>query len=92
MDVPYWISSISSVRITTAPGVAATSTPRSKSCGSERTGSRGGVRTSFEKRRAPVTRFAPPVSIIAFSDAGLVRGKFAGDRAATRLLTAIRSL
>jgi hypothetical protein len=70
----YWSSSNASVRSTTAPGVTARSFPTVNLDMSTLAGSRGGVARSRTRLRAPRTKFAPPVSIAAFSAAGFDHG------------------
>ncbi len=83
----YWISSKTSVRSTTEPGVTATSSPTVKASGSTIEGTRGAVAKSRTKRRPPATRLPPPVSMIRLSTLGLSVGLLLGARASTRLST-----
>ncbi len=87
----YWSSSSMGVRRTTAPGVAASSSPSLNWRDVERTGSRGGVRRSCASRRGPVTRLPPPVSMNAFQAAGFDHGQFAGASPAIRLIAISRT-
>ena len=68
----YWISSNSSVRMTTEPGVAATSTPTSNASASTLEGSRGELVMSPANARAPRTRLAPRSCTVVRSATGLV--------------------
>ena len=77
----YWISSKTSVRCTTAPGVAARFSPTVNFEVSTLAGRRGGVDTSRSRFRAPFTRLAPPSSMVTFSAAGLDHKKFVGASA-----------
>ena len=81
----YWISSNTSVRATTAPGVTARSTPTLNASGSTIDGIRGGLATSAAKCRRPARALPPPVSIAAFSAAGLSTGLLLGASASIRL-------
>ena len=83
----YWISSKTSVRSTTSPGVTATSSPTAKASGSTIDGTRGAVAKSRAKRRPPATRLPPPVSMTRLSTLGFSAGLLLGERASTRLST-----
>jgi hypothetical protein len=79
----YWISSNTSVRSTTAPGVTATVRPTSNGDGSTISGMRGGVAMSRSKLRLPRARLPPAVSMTAFADDGFTSGTLLGDNAST---------
>ena len=81
----YWISSNTSVRSTTAPGVTARSAPTLNASGSTIDGIRGGAAMSAAKCRRPATTLPPPVSIAAFSAAGLSTGLLLGASASITL-------
>ena len=72
----YWISSKTSLRCTTAPGVAARFSPTVNFEVSTLAASRGGVDMSRSRFRAPFTRLAPASSIVTFSAAGFDHKKF----------------
>ena len=67
------------------------SSPTLNCDGSTLAGSRGGDDMSRAKLRAPRTKFAPPVSIAAFSAAGLVSAKFVGASASKTFSAANRT-
>src|SRR3954452_25295217 len=77
----YWISSKTSVRWTTDPGVAAMFPPILNFEVSTLAGRRGDVDRSRSRFLAPAIRLAPPYSIVTFSAVGLDHGKFVGARA-----------
>jgi hypothetical protein len=77
----YWISSKTSLRCTTEPGVVATLTPIVNFEASTLAGMRGDVDMSRSRFLAPASRFAPPLSSVAFSAAGLDHKKFVGASA-----------
>ena len=75
----YWMSSISALRITTLPGVTATSLP-----GSKPAASLSGLpcitwRTSSRKFRAPRTKLRPPSAMVARRISGFVQTKLDGE-------------
>src|SRR6266536_2730755 len=74
----YWMSSKTSVRATTAPGVTARSAPISNASGATIVGMRGGEAISETKARVPRTRLRPPLSMYAFHAAGLRYGLLLG--------------
>jgi hypothetical protein len=80
----YWISSSTSVRRTTAPGVTAMVRPTSKGDLSTISGIRGGAAMSRRKASPPRARFSPPLSMAAFAEAGFSSGTLLGDSASTR--------
>src|SRR3954452_9283241 len=86
----YRISSNTSVRNTTAPGVAARSSPTVNASGSTIEGTRGGLVRSRSIRRRPRTTLAPPVSMTAFTDSGFRTGTLLGARASTRFVAVNR--
>ena len=85
----YWMSSNSSVRSTTAPGVTARSSPTVNAFVSTIAGMCGGLRRSWTRLALPCTRLRPPVSSVAFSAAGLSAGKFVGA-SASRTFSALK--
>ena len=87
----YWISSKTSFRCTTAPGVTAMFSPTSNSEVSTMFGMRGRLDMSDTNRRAPFTKLSPPESIVALSTAGLVAGKLLGATRSTRFSAAKRT-
>jgi hypothetical protein len=86
VDGRYWISSNTSVRKMTAPGVVARSSPTENASGSTIEGTRGGVARSLTNWVRPRTALRPPVSMAALSDSGLTTGTLLGARASTRLV------
>ena len=86
----YWISSNTSVRKTTAPGVFARSSPTVNASGSTIVGTRGGDARSDTNCFSPRTALRPPVSMAAFSDSGLTTGTLLGARASTRFVAVNR--
>jgi hypothetical protein len=68
------MSSNTSVRRTTDPGVTARFPPTSNFDVSTVAGSRGERETSRTKCRTPLTKLAPPVSTISLITAGLDHG------------------
>ena len=80
----YWISSRTSVRSTTAPGVTAMLRPTSNDDVSTISGIRGLVAMSRSRLIPPWTRLRPPVSMAAFADAGFTSGTLLGDSASSR--------
>ena len=87
----YWISSNTSVRLTTWPGVTAMFLPTSNSEVSTIVGMRGERAMSRTSWAEPLTRLAPPWSSVALSTAGLAAGKFVGASADTTLSVAKRT-
>jgi hypothetical protein len=87
----YWITSNTSVRSTTDPGVTARFPPTSNFVTSTLAGRCGGRIMSRTKRLPPWTRFAAPASMITFSTAGFDQGKFVGASASSKLLAANRA-
>ena len=85
----YWMSSNSSVRSTTAPGVTARSSPTVNAFVSTIAGMCGGLRRSWTRLALPCTRLRPPVSSVAFSAAGFSAGKFVGA-SASRTFSALK--
>ena len=83
------MSSNSSVRSTTAPGVTARSSPTVNAFVSTIAGMCGGLRRSCTRLALPCTRLRPPVSSVAFSAAGLSAGKFVGA-SASRTFSALK--
>ncbi len=77
----YWISSISSLRNTTLPGVTARLRPTSNADSSLIV--MRPLATSPMKLRKPSITLAPSVSIARASTSGLVAGKFVGATAST---------
>ena len=84
----YWISSKTSLRCTTEPGVVATLTPIVNFEASTLAGMRGDVDMSRSRCLAPASRFAPPLSSVAFSAVGLDHKKFVGASASAMFSTA----
>jgi hypothetical protein len=74
----YWISSNTSRRNTTAPGVTAMVLPSVNASGSTIDGRRGGVRMSLAKCRSPRTTLSPLVSIAALYPNGFTNGLLLG--------------
>ena len=87
----YWISSNTSVRSTTAPGVTAMLRPTSNAEESTISGIRGAVARSRSRLTPPRTRLTPPVSMAALADAGLTSGRLLGDSASMRFSAANRT-
>ena len=70
----YWMSSQTSGRATTAPGVTARSLPIVNASGSTMVGMCGAEAISEIRARAPRTRLRPPVPMNAFHATGLSSG------------------
>ena len=87
----YWISSSTSVRNTTAPGVTAMLRPTSNADRSTISGIRGGAAMSRRKVSPPRTRFSPPLSTAAFAEDGFTSGTLLGAAASTRFSTSRRT-
>ena len=83
----YWMSSQTSVRATTDPGVTARSLPTWNASPSTMVGMCGEEAMSETKARIPRTRLRPPVSMYAFHAAGLRYGLLLGADAAIRLVS-----
>jgi hypothetical protein len=83
------MSSISSLRKTTFPGVAARFLPSSKELASTWLGRPLLLTRSSRKLRVPDSTLPPPVSNARFSAAGLVSRKFVGEDASSRKPSAI---
>ena len=77
----YWMSSSTSERKTTAPGVVARVWPTSNASGSTMLGTRGAVTLSRTRFRSPDSTLPPPVSIAAFHATGLISGLLLGAMA-----------
>ena len=82
----YWISSNTSVRSTTAPGVTARSTPTSKASGSTIDGTRGGAGEVADEAPTALEQVAAAGVEAAFSTIGLSNGLLLGAEASTRLV------
>src|SRR6266536_3251769 len=78
----YWISSNTSVRNTTAPGVAPRLSPTAKSEPSTICGMRGALAMSRSRFSPPRRKFIPPLSIAALNEAGFNTGTLLGDHLA----------
>ena len=85
------MSSKTSVRRTTAPGVAATVRPTSKGVPSTISGMRGADAMSFTKADSPRATFRPPVSTTALAEAGLTSGTLLGASASSTFSTRKRA-
>ena len=83
----YWMSSQTSVRATTDPGVTARSLPTWNASRFTMVGMCGEEVMSEANARIPRTRLRPPVSIYAFRAAGLRYGLLLGADAAIRLVS-----
>ena len=83
----YWMSSQTSVRATTAPGVTARSLPTWNASGSTMVGMCGAEDMSEMKARTPRRRLRPPLSMYAFHATGLRYGLLLGADAAMRLVS-----
>jgi hypothetical protein len=88
----YWISSMSRLRWTTLPGVAARSSPRESFDVSTCRGQPPCVATSSMKRVTPRATLAPPVSKARLSAVGFPMRKFVGASASTSWPTANSAL
>ncbi len=86
----YWMSSQTSDRATTAPGVAARSLPTSNASGATMAGTRGGADKSDASARSPRSMLRPPLSMTAFHATGLISGLLLGAAASIRLLSTNR--
>ena len=86
----YWMSSQTSVRATTDPGVTARSLPTWNALPSTMVGMCGAEAMSEAKARIPRTRLRPPVllELEAFHAAGLRYGLLLGADAAIRVVSA----
>ena len=80
----YWISSNSSQRRTTEPGVTAMVSPSVKASGSIIDGTRGADAMSPTKLRSPRTALRPPVSMSAFQPSGFSTGLLLGESPSQR--------
>ena len=88
----YWISSATSSRSTTAPGVRARSRPTCKACGSAIEGMPPLCRRSPAQLRTPRVRLRPPVSTVRLIAAGFPSQKLVGATALVSRVTANRAL
>ena len=81
----YWISSNTSVRRTTAPGLTPRLPPTAKADVSTICGIRGGWARSFTRFSPPRTKLSPPDSRAARTDSGLTTATLLGASAWSRL-------
>src|SRR5271170_5143363 len=88
---PYWISSKTELRNTTAPGMTARFTPGLKAVLFTCEGMPSFLMTSSTKFLNPATRFAPLVSIVLLSASGLPSSEFVGAKASVNAETAKRA-